>query len=93
MRDRKAEGDCIRPVSGIFWLANRTPYTPISFCISEGLAEIEVIIYTESFSCCSLNILSRTDLHLQFYLPKWTRSCTNMTDSQMFVLAVSSKRK
>ena len=44
--------------------------TPISFYISEGLAEIEVIIYTESFTSCSLNVLSLTDLHLQFYPPK-----------------------
>lgn len=43
--------------------------TPISFCISEGLTEIEVIIYTESFTSCSLNVLSLTDLQLQFYLP------------------------
>ena len=43
--------------------------TPISFYISEGLAEIEVIIYTESFTSCSLNVLSLTDLHLQVYPP------------------------
>lgn len=62
--------------------------TPISFYISEGLAEIEVIIYTESFTSYSLNVLSLTDLHLQCYLPNGYSLMPNLASSEMFILVV-----